>query len=123
MKAVFAYDFDGVVSIGIRPRLNTDIIITGRCEEESAYVLFKLKELNINNTVYFNKMTLSERGNHTVEARVHSGTHKAKTIESLLKDGIVVERFFDDDEVQIAVIKQKHPKLQIVHVVSNLVIK
>ncbi len=120
---IFAYDFDGVVSIGVRPRYSDDVIITGRCQEEAPYVFEKLSEMGISANVYFNQMTLAERGNHTVEARVFSGKHKANTIRELAKDGIIVERFFDDDEVQIAVIKQEHPDLDIVHIVSNLVEK
>lgn len=120
---IFAYDFDGVVSIGIRPRWSDDVIITGRCQEEAPYVFEKLSEMGISCNVFFNQMTLAERGNHSVEARVFSGKHKAKTIKELAEDGIIVERFFDDDEVQIAVIKQEHPDLDVVHIVSNLVEK
>lgn len=120
---IFAYDFDGVVSIGIRPRYSDDVIITGRCQEEAPYVFEKLKELNIQCNIFFNQMTLAERGNHTIEARIFSGKHKAKTIRELAEQGIIVERFFDDDEVQIATIKQEHPNLDIVHIVSNLVEK
>ncbi len=120
---IFAYDFDGVVSIGVCPRYSDDVIITGRCQEEAPYVFEKLSEMGISTNVYFNQMTLAERGNHSVEARVFSGKHKAKTIRELAEQGIIVERFFDDDEVQIAVIKQEHPDLDIVHIVSNLVEK
>lgn len=120
---IFAYDFDGVVSIGVRPRYSDDVIITGRCQEEAPYVFEKLSEMGIAANVYFNQMTLAERGNHSVEARVFSGKHKAKTIRELAEQGIIVERFFDDDEVQIAVIKQEHPDLDVVHIVSNLVEK
>jgi hypothetical protein len=109
---IYAYDFDGVVSLGIRPRFSDDVIITGRCQEEASYVFEKLGELNIATNVYFNQMTLAERGDHTVEARIYSGIHKAKTITDLKKD-----------EVQMAVIKQSHPELEIVHIVSNLVQK
>lgn len=120
---IFAYDFDGVVSLGIRPRFSDDVIITGRCQEEADYVFEKLSEMGISTNVYFNQMTLQERGNHTVEARILSGRHKARTIYNLKEEGINVVRFFDDDEVQIAVIKQWHPELEIVHVVSTLVEK
>jgi hypothetical protein len=120
---IFAYDFDGVVSLGIRPRFSDDVIITGRCQEEAPYVFEKLAEMGISTNVYFNQMTLQERGNHTVEARIFSGRHKARTIHNLKEEGIDVVRFFDDDEVQIAVIKQWHPNLDIVHVVSTLVEK
>lgn len=122
-NGIFAYDFDGVVSIGIRPRFSDDIIITGRCQEESPYVFEKLSEMGISCNVYFNQMTLEERGNHTVQARTYSGEHKAKTISRLKNEGINIVRFFEDDPVQIAVIEQNHPELEIVHIVSNLVQK
>lgn len=120
---IFAYDFDGVVSIGIRPRFSDDIIITGRCQEEAPYVFEKLAEMGISCTVMFNPMTLEERGNHTVQARTYSGLHKAKTISTLRQEGIEVIRFFEDDPVQKAIIEEQHPDLEIVHVVSNLVTK
>lgn len=117
---VFGYDFDGVVSIGIKPRFETDIIITGRCIDEKDYVTKELRKLGIKNRVYLNPMTLEERGNHTVDARLHSGFHKSFTIKELSKQGIKVIRFFEDDEIQKGVIQENHPKLDIVHIVSNL---
>jgi hypothetical protein len=122
-QKIFAYDFDGVVSIGIRPRWSDDVIITGRCQEEAPYVFAKLAEMGITTNVYFNQMTLAERGDHTLKSRIFSGKHKAKTISDFKKNGIEVVRFFEDDEVQIAAIKQEHPDLDIVHIVSNLVQK
>lgn len=120
---IFAYDFDGVVSIGIRPRFSDDIIITGRCQEESPYVFEKLSEMGISCNVMFNQMTLAERGDHTVQARTYSGLHKAKTIKELKEQGIEVVRFFEDDPVQKAIIEEHHPNLDVVHIVSNLVEK
>ncbi len=120
---IFAYDFDGVVSIGITPRWSDDIIITGRCQEEAPYVFDKLSEMGVTTKVYFNQMTLAERGDHTVNARTYSGKHKAKTISELAEQGINVVRFFEDDPVQKAIIEENHPNLDVVHVVSNLVQK
>ena len=120
---IFAYDFDGVVSIGIRPRFSDDVIITGRCQEEAPYVFAKLAEMGIATNVYFNQMTLAERGDHTVKARTYSGKHKAKTISELAEQGINVVRFFEDDPVQKAIIEENHPNLPVVHIVSNLVQK
>lgn len=122
-NGIFAYDFDGVVSIGIRPRFSDDIIITGRCQEESPYVFEKLSEMGITCNVYFNQMTLEERGNHTIQARTYSGEHKARTISRLKNEGINIVRFFEDDPVQMVIIKEHHPDLDIVHIVSNLVQK
>tara|TARA_R110002153_G_scaffold40719_1_gene116455 strand:- start:171 stop:623 length:453 start_codon:yes stop_codon:yes gene_type:complete len=119
----YAYDFDGVISIGITPRSSQDFIITGRCIDEKEEVLKVLKERGITNHVYFNPMTLKERGNHTLKARRFSGTHKARTLEMLKNDGYEITRFFEDDPVQLKLIKKSHPKLDVVHIKSTLVEK
>lgn len=119
----FAYDFDGVISIGITPRSNRDIIITGRCIDEQEHVKSILKERGIKCRVYFNPMTLAERGDHTVEARTFSGKHKASTIKRLKDEGINIVRFFEDDPIQLGLIKESHPELPVVHIVSELVQK
>lgn len=119
----FAYDFDGVISIGITPRSNRDIIITGRCIDEQEHVKSILKERGIKCKVYFNPMTLAERGDHTVEARTFSGKHKASTIKRLKDEGINIVRFFEDDPIQLGLIKESHPELPVVHIVSELVQK
>lgn len=120
---VFAYDFDGVISIGITPRSNRDIIITGRCIDEQEHVKSILRERGIKCKVYFNPMTLAERGDHTVEARTFSGKHKASTIKRLKDEGINIVRFFEDDPIQMGLIKESHPELPVVHIVSELVQK
>ena len=120
---IYAYDFDGVTSIGVTPRFNTDVIITGRCIDEKDYVYKILEERGIENTVYFNPMTLAERGDHTLKARRYSGNHKATTISKLKERGVNITRFFEDDPVQIKCIAKDHPDLDIVHIKSNLVEK
>ena len=119
----YGYDFDGVVSIGVTPRFSDDIIITGRCIDEKEYVFEKLKELGVTSNVYFNPMTLAERGNHTVQARTYSGQHKARTLKKLREEGYNLTRFFEDDPVQKALIEESNPEIEIVHIVSNLVQK
>ena len=122
-RNVFAYDFDGVVSLGIRPRHYSDIIITGRCYDEWKKVQAMLLRLRIENKIYYNPMSYAERGDHTLKARRHSGNHKANKIEELKKENIIVERFFEDDPVQLKIIQKAHPELEIVHIVSKLVKK
>lgn len=120
---VYGYDFDGVISIGITPRSENDVIITGRCVDEQEEIKTILKERGIKCKVYFNPMTLAERGNHTTKARKFSGYHKAKTIRELLNNGVNIIRFFEDDPIQYQIIQENHPELQIVSVVSSLVKK
>jgi hypothetical protein len=120
---IYGYDFDGVISIGVSPRSQCDVIITGRCIDEKEHVFKVLEERGIENTVYFNPMTLAERGNHTLKARRYSGEHKAKTIAGLKNRGVNIVRFFEDDTVQMKCIAKEHPDLDIVHIKSNLVQK
>lgn len=120
---IYGYDFDGVISIGVNPRSQCDVIITGRCIDEKDYVTSLLEKRGIKNTVYFNPMTLAERGNHTLKARRYSGEHKAKTIAYLKSKGVNIIRFFEDDTVQMKCIAKKHEGLDIVHIKSNLVEK
>ena len=120
---IYGYDFDGVISIGVNPRSQCDVIITGRCVDEKDYVYKILEERGIENTVYFNPMTLAERGNHTLKARRYSGNHKAKAIAKLKESGVNITRFFEDDPVQMKCIAKEHSELDIVHINSNLVEK
>jgi hypothetical protein len=120
---VYGYDFDGVISIGITPRSENDVIITGRCIDEQDEIKAILKERGIKCKVYFNPMTLAQRGNHTVEARTFSGNHKAKTIGNLLDNGVNIIRFFEDDPIQYQIIQENHPQIQLVNIVSSLVKK
>lgn len=122
-EEIYAYDFDGVISIGITPRSKQDIIITGRCIDEQEHVKSILKKRGIKCDVYFNPMTLAERGDHTVEARTFSGKHKASTIARLKDKGMNIVRFFEDDPIQLDLIKESHPELPVVHIVSELVQK
>jgi len=123
MADIFGYDFDGVISIGITPSSPNDYIITGRCIDETEEVLTILKGRGITNKVFFNPITLAERGNHTVQSRTSGANHKVKTITELKKEGINVVRFFEDDELQMGIIQTAHPEIQTVHIVSNLVQK
>jgi predicted transcriptional regulator len=100
-----AFDFDGVVSLGINPG-KTDIIITGRCLDESSIVYEILNNRGIYNQIYFNQsMSTLERGTGTIESRVISGKHKVRTLEMLINNGYEIELFFEDDPIQSAIIK------------------
>lgn len=120
---IYGYDFDGVISIGITPRASTDFVITGRCIDEKDEVNAILKQRGIKCKVYFNPMTLAERGNHTVAARRHSGNHKAKTLNRLRDEGVIVSRFFEDDPIQYQIIQENCPEVELVNIVSKLVQK
>jgi len=121
---VFGYDFDGVVSIGIIPHNKHDVIITGRCLDEQEIVLSYLKQQHLEHKIFFHDISLIDKGkNHSRKSRILSGQHKAKTIENLKKINIHVIRFFEDDMLQLEIIKELQPKLEIVYIKSNLVEK
>lgn len=115
-RGINAFDFDGVISLGICPGPK-DIIISGRSYEEAAYVNNILKERGIYNAVYFNTMKKEGR------SRNDSGKHKANILSILMSNGVIIDKFFEDDEVQIKEIKKVHPNLPVVHVKSDLVEK
>jgi len=96
---VNGFDIDGVIHLGngvcgVRPGPN-DIIITGRSYEEEPETKAFLLNHGITNNVYFNPLPFNQKG------RESSGTHKANTLNFIKhEEGIDVQFFFEDDEVQ-----------------------
>lgn len=106
MKEINGFDFDGVIyhgknlGIGIYPGPD-DIIITGRSFEESVETTKYLREHGINNNkIYFNQVHFNQK------TREKSGLHKANIINKLYKQGIKVVMFFEDDDIQINIIRE-----------------
>lgn len=116
-QTINSFDFDGVISIGIYPG-PLDVIITGRCTDEMEYVLDFLRKRGINNLVFFNPMTLAERGNHSVEARTLSGEHKANTLQKLNQAGYCIQYHFEDDEIQQEIIETSQSKVKVIKIDS-----
>jgi hypothetical protein len=117
-----AFDFDGVVSIGIAPSKN-DVIITGRTIEESEHVYSILRARNINNAVYFNPISYKDRGDHTIGSRECSGKHKSRILDLFKENGVTIQNFFEDDTIQRDIIKANHPYINLVTIHSDLVKK
>lgn len=116
-ETINSFDIDGVIYLGeydgIYPGKN-DIIITGKSIEETEVTLKMLHSRGIYNQVFFNPIPFDKK------TRVSSGEHKAKTIKMLIESGYKHGVHFDDDDIQIEVIKKEIPNIRIVHVVSNL---
>lgn len=114
------YDIDGVIFLGeydgVRPG-PFDIIITGRSWEEYEETYKMLKSKGIFNKVIYNSKKFDEK------TRESSGEHKAEAIKRLIENGYVHGVHFEDDEIQIEIIKKHIPDIRIVHVVSDLVTK
>lgn len=89
-----AFDFDGVVSIGIMPGPE-DVIVTGRSYSESAFVDRYLAARGISVPVYY--YPSPEIRGHS---RASSAHWKAKVL-SILKPKI----FFENDPDQIAILR------------------
>lgn len=115
-----AFDYDGVVSLGITPGPN-DVIISGRCFDEAPEINKKLRERGIFNAIYFNPISYELRGDHTEACRKISGHHKVAIVCMLKINGITVKNFFEDDNIQAKIIKKVHKDVNIVMVTSNLV--
>lgn len=114
------YDIDGVIYLGeydgVRPGPH-DVIITGRSWEETEETFKMLTSKGIFNRVIFNSKKFDEK------TRESSGEHKAKSIKELIESGYTHGVHFEDDEIQIKVIKNIIPNIRIVHLVSDLVTK
>lgn len=93
MLKINSYDIDGVISIGITPRPE-DIIITGRSYEEAPETYRMLHERGIYNVVYFHP-----RG-YEKTSRESSGQWKGAMIKTLIENGVLIDKHFEDDEIQ-----------------------
>lgn len=103
-----AYDIDGVITVGIRPEPQ-DIIITGRSFEEETETLAMLNRRGIKNLVVFNPCAFADK------TRQSSGEWKAWAINSLESQlGITIDTFFEDDNIQANVLKDRCPELKVV---------
>ena len=115
MNKINTFDFDGVIYMGpdftgLRPCIN-DIIITGRPISESKFVLEILSERHINNNVFFNPIP-REDPEYSREA---SGEWKAKVLTQL-KLQYNIGLHYEDDEIQMNIIRKYHPDINMVHV-------
>ena len=109
MIVVNSYDIDGVIIMGednegLRPGPN-DVIITGRSYTQKEETLSILRGRGINNFVFFNPLPRT----HFDYSRTTSGRHKAKVLTSLYDCGTIVARHFEDDPIQIEMIKNYGP--------------
>jgi hypothetical protein len=114
------FDFDGVLYFGeqhgccLRP-LPQDVIITGRSFEHASFVYGKLREIGIENAVYFNPRLIKDND------RIESGLHKARTLKTLQDDGIRVVLFFEDDDIQKEQIEKWGPsETTVIHLVHGI---
>lgn len=112
------FDIDGVILFddicgGIHPGPR-DLIITGRSIGEALETLIELKARGIQNQVFFNPKPYHEK------TRTTSGEHKAHVLGLLMKSGYSIGAHFEDDPLQIKIIKDSHPNLNVVYVNSNL---
>tara|TARA_Y100000310_G_C20559234_1_gene752199 strand:+ start:416 stop:823 length:408 start_codon:yes stop_codon:yes gene_type:complete len=119
------FDIDGVIhlgngSCGIHPGPK-DVIITGRSYEEEAETFAFLHKNKIYNAVFFNQVDYDNK------SRSSSGCHKGETILKLKKMGIVIDYFFEDDEIQKneieKAVKENSLSTKVIHVSNPFVQK
>lgn len=105
------YDIDGVIILKKGATYNahqpekTDFIITGRSFHRAFETVIALSDLMVYSPVYFNPLPPKEVNPQT------AGEWKAKMIAAL-----GIEQFFEDDEYQVNIIREKCPTVDIVHV-------
>ena len=102
------YDFDGVITAGLRPS-EGDVIITGRSYCMAKETFAELKKLGIECPVYFNPSHRSEC------SREDSGAWKAEMISRL-----PIKRFYEDDPIQASFITNKNPNVEIIYIISKV---
>jgi hypothetical protein len=117
MNNINTFDIDGVIYMGkyggVYPGLN-DIIITGRSFEESEETLGMLTKKGIHNKVMFNELSFDNK------SRESSGIHKGNTIIKLEEQGYKIGIHFEDDPIQIEMIKKIVPHINIVYMQHDL---
>lgn len=115
---IASYDLDGVINLGPNfPGLNpgkNDVIITGRSYEEKPETLAYLEKREIKNEVFFNHIPFTEK------TREKSGLFKAKMLNTLLNKGYDIRVHFENDPVQIKIIRDLCPKVYVVEIISDL---
>lgn len=116
-----SYDIDGVIYFGdtltgLTPLVG-DVIITGRSYEEKPETETMLLMRGIINPVFYNPLKKPEKTRET------SGVHKAQVLNALRRAGKIIQCHFEDDLVQLEVIKSHCPWLLVVFVDSYFVEK
>lgn len=111
-----SYDFDGTLTTGLfSPVVGVDIVLTGRTFNESEYVHTRLEEMGIGKiAVFFNYLHIDIRGDHSESARRKSALHKVDVLTKLSANHSVTH--FEDDPIQIEVIRGMLPYIEIVEV-------
>lgn len=110
-----SFDIDGVIYMGnglygVKPH-SDDIIVTGRSFQEQEETNAMLREAGILNKVYYNPLLFDNK------TRELSGEHKARVLNKFKG---IVKIHFEDDPIQIKVIKELCPWLSVVHLDHNL---
>ena len=110
-----SFDIDGVIYMGnglygVKPYYD-DIIITGRSWQEEEETKAMLRDVGIHNKVHYNPLPFERK------TRESSGMHKANILNNFEH---AIKMHFEDDPVQIEVIKRECPWLNVVHMDHDL---
>lgn len=120
-NVINTFDIDGVLymnkefPMGVSVNPHNSVIITGRSFEEEKITRKQLSEMGIgeNVIIHFNPLPFDQK------TRESSGLHKAKTINWLKSLGYEHGYHFEDDEIQVKMIRENSPGVRIVHLVHN----
>ena len=109
MTTIRGYDFDGVISHGVKPFGERSFIITGRSYEQAGRTYRQLEDKGIDCAVYFHPSPQKDIN------WKRAAEWKCDMIELL-----DIDIFYEDSIVQIEIIKQRFPNLDIRHVVDGI---
>lgn len=119
-QLINTFDIDGVIFMdkfdGVYPGKN-DIIITGRSKEERHETESMLKFKGITNDVYYNQTPFDQK------TRESSGRHKGQTLLYLEQSGMKFGIHYEDDPVQVEIIRKMMPRINVVLLQHDLVEK
>lgn len=108
-----SFDMDGVVTAGCIPS-EGDIIVTGRLYTGFAQCYRECRELGVPESVPIYMRPFGADITDINEARRAAGEWKAKLLGVTL-----AEEHWEDDPVQIQIIRQRLPSLKVVHVTGG----
>lgn len=97
-----SYDYDGVVTIGIRPKEEGSVILTGRSVIDEKQIVYS----TLSQERIFGVPAVLNPIPKNIRTRIHSAFHKAVCLFSIPRLLVNEHIHFDDDQLQIDAIRE-----------------
>lgn len=99
---IIGYDFDGVITHGVRPIPGRSVIITGRSWKQHRHTLDQMKALGVDCPVYFSPSPQNSSPEGAARWKAHLIEH------------IGISIFYEDDAMQAHMIEDLCPGVKVV---------